>query len=202
MNPPALAAGSPLPPHAARPSLFAAGLADPADAQRILTCLLPRPPAKRVPIRLWWVGAGVMVFALSGALYGLMQLQRSMPATQPGAAAAMTAQTLPVAPAAPPVEARPVPPMPAAARIESDAWPAVAPASHPSHELGQVAAPTTMPTAERRSAVVKSRDRAPASVASPTAKRKEDSDVDLLEAIMARVSGSPATPAGKREPRH
>lgn len=212
MNSSALAAGSPLPPHASRPSLFAApgalgvsgaGLADPADAQRILTCLLPQPAAKRAPIRLRWVGAGVMALTLLGALYEVMHsTSRERPAPseaivkralQPMATTSARAAADAEASVALPTQA---------ARIESSALPAAPSASNPFHELDQGAASMPMPPAERRSASVKSGDRVPARAASPIAKRQEDSDVDLLEAIMARVSGSPAAPAGKREPRH
>lgn len=220
MNPSARADGSPLPPHAARPSLFAApgpsaaGLGDSADALRILSSLTPPPLASRVSFRPWWVGAGLTVLALLGALYGVMQSTSRAPmrVDAPAPVAQMAKPTASTsAHAVPDAEARVA--LPAqVARIES-ADQSAAPVPDPFREMSRrpvAASPAVAPSTPAagkaiRGAVsartpIKAGKAAEVPGTSASARRRADSDVDLLEAVVAHVSRPAAVGQGSAKP--
>lgn len=222
MNAPAQAT-----PAALRPSLFAApgrGPSGPADAQRLLTSLLPPPPARRWAPRWPWlaVGAATLAVGAGWAVRGLPdggadgrqtahQTARPVPAPalQPPLPAASAA--VPVVAAAPLVatasQAARIEVEPARAPtrdpfLQLSPAPAAAPAA--SAQPARVAALPATPKAKRTpevAAVSPAPVAAPARPAAGTSTTKAgDSDVDLIEAVMARVTGPSAAgskPAGK-----
>jgi hypothetical protein len=183
-------------------------MGDPADSQRILASLLPPSAALRsgrASSRMKWAAAaGFMALALIGALYGVMQAQGAAHRTLAVAASGPPK----VAPKAAPVVAPPVEPAQKpvqAARIESDpqaSLPTNEPqVADPFQALGQasvekpVVAAAAAVHGKPRAARGEPRTSAPGS----STKRHADSDVDLLEAVVAHVSGRPAATGAKSD---
>ena len=217
MNSPALAASV-----APRPTLFAApgrALSDPSDAQRLLTSLLPAAPARRWPAVPRWAvagaiallaGAAVAVWAVSsGRSVAGGEPEHAVPlaAAHPVVTSASAAQRVsPVAPSAEPAA------LPQGARIEVESpAPVIAAASAPVRDPFQALSSTTPAAQPAASAqpvhaaisatpaktqAAQPAAVAPAPVGAAPAKAAGDSDVDLIEAVMARVTGASAAGAG------
>ena len=230
MNASARAAGAPHAPHA-HPSLFASkhahptGMADPADSVRILDSLVPQPAARRARRAstrwMWAAGAGFMVLALIGALYGVMQAQGAAQPRQVVVSRAESVVERTAAPRTSPAStAGDIEPV-QAARIESDPQTSLqstaASVADPFHALNQ-ASPNTSAAATAAGAHGKGHATKAASskaagseadakaaprvaALTPTTRRRADSDVDLLEAMVAHVSGRPAAAGSKPAPK-
>ena len=205
MNSPALAASAAL-----RPSLFAApGCAgsDPSDARRLLTSLLPAAPASRWPAVPRWTVGGALLAGVAVAIWAV--------SSGPPVARAQTKRAIstPVAPQRSAASSVEPAAMPQGARIEVESpAPVIAAASAPvpvrdpfrglssSPPAAQSAASaqpvhavTSASPATTRAALPAA---APGSVGAAPARAAGDSDVDLIEAVMARVTG-PAAASGK-----
>lgn len=201
-------------------------MADPADGQRILGSLLPPSAALRAgraSTRMKWVAAaGVLALTLIGALHGVMQAQGAAHWVPVPVAASdrlkMPSQVATKAvPVAPPVEVAQKPTQ--AARIESDPqaslptsepqladpFQALSQASVDKPVVAAAAATHGKPRASQgeplKAAVPEPGAQAAlrTTAAGPSARRSADSDVDLLEAVVAHVSGRPAKAGAKPE---
>lgn len=174
-------------------------MADPADAQRLLTSLVPRETSRRWSRRRQWGAVvGLTGVMLIGALYGVVRSTRDAPHMLLAPKVAVTAPPqLVVTAMATPASAvsHDIQPTPAA-RIEFD------PPMQPALQTPVVA--MTASTARTKKAEhhehQSNRTTSMAAVTASPARRNADSDVDLLEAVVAHVSGRStgvAKPAAK-----